>query len=135
MVALPARCSSCVSNWNEEITQEFESGARLARAHVTQTYNGDIAGDSVVEYLMSYGVDGTVKFIGLEVITGSVGGRHGSVVMQHDGTFVGSHARSDWSFVPGSGTGELVSLRGSGIFESVDNQNVNSSFVYTFGES
>jgi hypothetical protein len=135
MVALPARCTSCVSNWNEEITREFDNGARLARASVTQTYNGDIAGESVVEYIMSYGVDGRVKFIGLEVLAGSVGGRFGSVVMQHDGAFVGNHARSDWSFVPGSGTGELVSLRGSGTFESVDNQNVNSSFVYTFGES
>ena len=134
MVALPARCTSCVSNWNEEVTREFESGTRLARASVTQSYSGDIAGESVVEYLLSYGVDGTVKFVGLEVVTGSVGGRSGSVVIQHDGTFVGPRARSDWSFVVGSGTGELISLRGSGTFESVDNQNVNSSFIYTFGE-
>jgi hypothetical protein len=134
MVALPARCNSCISNWNEEITQEFDNGTRIARASVTQTYSGDIAGDSVVEYLMSYGVDGTVKFVGLEVVTGSVGGRTGSVVIQHDGAFVGARARSDWLFVPGSGTGELISLHGSGSFESVDDQNVNSSFIYTFGE-
>src|SRR5688572_7217996 len=119
MVALPARCTSCVSNWNEEVTREFESGTRLARASVTQSYSGDIAGESVVEYLLSYGVDGTVKFVGLEVVTGSVGGRAGSVVIQHDGTFVGPRARSDWSFVYGSGTDELISLRGSGTFESI----------------
>jgi len=134
MVALPARCTSCVSNWNEEITQEFDNGTRIARASVTQTYSGDIAGESVVEYLMSYGVDGTVKFIGLEVITGSVGGREGSAVIQHDGTFVGNRARSDWSFVVGSGSGDLINLHGSGTFESIDNQNVNSTFIYSFGE-
>ena len=134
MVALPARCTSCVSNWNEEVTREFDNGMRLTRASVTQSYSGDIAGDSVVEYLLAYDPDGAVKFVGLEVITGSIGGRRGTVVLQHDGTLIGHHARSDWTFVPGSGTDELISLRGSGTFESVDNQNVNSSFIYTFGE-
>jgi hypothetical protein len=134
MVALPARCTSCISNWNEEVTREFDNGMRLTRASVTQSYSGDIAGNSVVEYVLAYDPGGTVKFVGLEVITGSIGGRHGTVVLQHDGTLIGNHARSDWTFVPGSGTDDLISLRGSGTFESVDNQNVNSSFIYTFGE-
>ena len=43
-------------------------------------------------------------------------------------------AHSNWHFVEGSGTGELMSLHGSGSYESIDAQTVNSSFIYTFGE-
>ena len=44
-------------------------------------------------------------------------------------------ARSTWSFVEGSGTGELINLHGSGSYESVDQVTVNSTFVYSFGET
>lgn len=134
MAAFPASCSSCIADWHEETTREFGDGTRLAHACVSQTYTGDIDGDSVVEYLLSYDAAGRVRFVGLEVIIGAIGGRRGTVVIKHDGTLIGNHARSDWSFVEGSGTGELRGLRGSGTFESVDARNVDSSFIYTFGE-
>ena len=76
-----------------------------------------------------------VKFIRFQVPTGSIGGRSGTAVMQHDGIFVGGVARSTWSFVEGSGTGELINLHGSGSYESVDQVTVNSTFVYSFGET
>ena len=128
-------CTFCISNWNEETTTEFPDGSKLTRASVSQAYDGDMAGASTVEYLMTYLASGSVKFIGFEVLTGSIGGRSGTVVLQHDGIFVGGRARSTWAFVEGSGTGELVNLHGSGSYESVDQVTVNSTFVYSFGET
>ena len=84
---------------------------------------------------MTYLPTGSVKFIGFEVLSGSIGGRSGTAVMQHDGVFVANMARSTWSFVEGSGTGELINLHGSGSYESVDQVTVNSTFVYSFGET
>lgn len=134
MALAPSQCTFCISNWNEETTLEFPDGSKLTRAEVTQTYEGDMSGDSTVDYVMAYLPNGTVKFIGLERLTGSIGGRSGTVMLQHDGVFAGHTARSDWTFVEGSGTGELISLHGSGHYESVDSQTVNSSFIYSFGE-
>ncbi|HEX3301397.1 MAG TPA: DUF3224 domain-containing protein, partial [Thermomicrobiales bacterium] len=111
-------CTFCISNWNEETTTEFPDGSKLTRASVSQAYDGDMAGTSTVEYLMTYLPSGSVKFIGFEVLTGSIGGRSGTVVMQHDGLFVGGRARSTWSFVEDSGTGELINLHGNGSYES-----------------
>ena len=128
-------CTFCISNWNEGTTTEFPDGSKLTRASVSQAYDGDMAGASTVEYLMTYLASGSVKFIGFEVLTGSIGGRSGTVVLQHDGIFVGGRARSTWAFVEGSGTGELVNLHGSGSYESVDQVTVNSTFVYSFGET
>jgi hypothetical protein len=135
MEAVSFHCTFCIDNWDEETTREFPDGSKLTRAEVAQSYNGDLSGTSTVEYLMSYLPSGIVKFIGLEVLTGSIGGRSGSVVMQHDGVFSGGRARSTWRFVEGSGTGDLINLHGSGTYESIDQQTVNSTFVYSFGES
>ena len=134
MAMAPSQCTFCISNWSEETTREFPDGAKLTRAEVSQAYDGDMSGNSTVQYLMAYSPIGAVKFIGLEVFTGAIGGRFGTVLMQHDGVFTGNIARSTWTFVEGSGTGELISLHGSGVYESVDQINVNSSFVYSFGE-
>ena len=134
MALATSRCTFCIAHWNEETTHEFADGAKFTRAAVTQTYDGDMAGESTVEYLMAYAPSGAVKFVGMELLDGSIGGRRGSVLIQHDGVFAHGVAHSNWSFVDGSGTDELISLHGSGTYESLDAQTVNSSFIYTFGE-
>ena len=135
MAVAQSQCTFCIAKWNEEVTQEFPDGSKFTRAAVTQSYDGDMAGDSTVEYLMAYTAAGQVRFVGLELLNGSVGGRRGSVLIKHDGVFAHGVAHSNWHFVEGSGTGELISLLGSGSYESIDAQTVNSSFIYTFGEA
>jgi Protein of unknown function (DUF3224) len=135
MALAPSTCTFCMSRWDEETTKEFPNGAKLTRAEVTQSYSGDMSGEGTVEYIMAYTPGSPVKFVGLEVLTGTIGGRSGTVVIQHDGVFSGSSAHSSWIFVEGSGTDELISLHGSGSYDSVDQQTVNSSFIYSFGEA
>ena len=51
-------------------------------------------------------------FVGLERMKGTIGGRHGSLVLQHVGTFEDGVAKATLTVV--SGTDELKSATGSG---------------------
>jgi hypothetical protein len=105
-----------IQSWEEEPYDEPEGGPKLARVRVTNAFRGDIEGEGTLTYLMAYGTEGAVTFVGLERVVGRLGGRSGSFVLQHRGTFAGEAAWGDWSVVPGSGTGELRGLRGEGGF-------------------
>lgn len=91
-----------IAGWDESPFQEWEGG-KLTRASVSTKYAGDIEGESVLEYLMSYGPDGSVAYVGIERVTGAAGGRTGGIVLRHIGTFTGGAAKSELTVVGGSG--------------------------------
>ena len=105
-----------IASWDEATYEEFDDGARLARASVTQKFTGDVAGDGAVEWLMAYRADGTAFFVGLQRVRGTVGGRPGTFVLETHGEFDGKVARWSASVVPGSGSGELQGLKGTATF-------------------
>jgi uncharacterized protein DUF3224 len=107
-----------IKSWEEKPYSEEPGQPKLTRASVTKALTGDIEGVGHVEYLMMYRSDGTASFVGLELVTGKVGGRSGSFVLQRTGAFEGGLAKESYSVVPGSATGELLGLTGSG-FTSV----------------
>jgi hypothetical protein len=121
-----------VKAWDEKPYEELEEGAKLTRASVTETFKGDIEGESTVEFLMMYPDASTASYVGLQRVVGSLGGRPGSFVLQVSGTFEGGVAQATWSVVPGSGTGELRGLRGEGGFPA---QHGSSSVPYTLDYS
>ena len=98
----------------EDPIEEIDGGIRLTHASGKQAFTGDIAGDGSVEWLMLYRSDRTAHLVGIQRITGSVGGRRGSFVIAADGDHDGSSSRIEWAVVAGSGTGELAGIRGSG---------------------
>ena len=101
--------------WDGKPANEV-SGAKLTRASVTNSFHGDIEGEGTLEYLMTYRDDGSASYVGLERVVGSVGGRSGSFVLQHSGTFEGGAAKTTCFVVPGSATGDLRGLQGEGGF-------------------
>jgi hypothetical protein len=105
-----------VKSWDENPFDEGAGMGKLTRASVKQAYSGDIAGESVTEWLMAYAHDGSATFVGLERIRGTVSGRSGSIVLQHIGIFKDGAAKASLTVVPGSGTDELVSVSGGGDF-------------------
>lgn len=107
-----------MTSWDEVPYSEVGGGAKLARASVTNAFSGDVAGEGTLEYLMVYGPDGSGSFVGLEQIVGSIGGRSGSFVLRHEGTFEGTAIKGSWSVVPGSAAGDLAGLRGEGGFDA-----------------
>lgn len=104
-----------VKSWDEKPYLEMENGARMTKAAIEYSYEGDMQGESHLEYLMVYNEGGEEGCcVGLERIVGSVAGRQGSFVMQLDGTFDKLAVHGRWSVVPGSGTGDLRGLRATG---------------------
>lgn len=121
-----------IKSWDEKPTNEMEGGPKLTRASVTKAYQGDIEGEGTLEYLLVYLDDGTAGFIGLERITGRIGERSGSCVLQHSGKFEGGVAKSTWSVIPGSATGELRGLRGQGKFDAGHEEHHPVTLDYDF---
>jgi hypothetical protein len=108
-----------VEDWNEAAYVEAEDGVgKLARASVKQSFSGDIEGAGQVEWLLCYRPDQTADFVGLQRISGRVGERSGSFVLQSNGVFDGKEARGDLAVVVGSGTDELRGITGRGEFRA-----------------
>lgn len=103
-----------VTSWEETPFDEATGVANLTEALVTKKYTGDIEATSTTKWLMAYATDKTAAFVGLERIKGTVSGRHGSLVLQHDGTF--ENGSADASLTVVSGTDELKSVSGDGTF-------------------
>jgi hypothetical protein len=107
-----------LSSWEEETYAEREGERKLTRATVTQDLAGDIVGKGQVEWLMSYGEDGTAHFVGLQQFEGVIDGREGSVVLETIGDFDGTEATWTGKVVEGSGTGGWAGMRGEGRFQA-----------------
>jgi hypothetical protein len=120
------------SVWEEKPFDEIGGGAKLTRCHVKQQYTGDMKGDSTIEYIMAYTTLGTASFVGLERFTGSLGDKSGSFVFQHVGKFENGEAKSSFTVVEGSNTGDLASLRGSGSYAVKHGEDPVVNFNYSF---
>lgn len=106
------------TSWDENAYEELSDGRRLTRASVAQDLSGDIEGEGSAEWLMCYRPDKTATFVGLQRLTGRVGGREGSFVVESHGTYDGELARGRWTIVPGSGTDELSDIQGEGSWQA-----------------
>jgi hypothetical protein len=127
-----AKATFALNAWDEKPYNEIHGAPKLTRASVTKSYQGDITGEGKLEYLMMYRDDGSASFLGLERVVGSVGGRSGSFVLQHSGTFKGGVATVTLVVVPGSGTGDLRGLRGNGEFAVGHQQPYSMTLDYDF---
>ena len=97
---------------------EPAEGPALTRIHVEESFSGDISGQGVVEFLQAARPDGSASFVGIERVTGAVAGREGTFLLQDAGTVEDNIVSGAWFVIPGSGTGELAGLRGSGGFRA-----------------
>jgi len=105
-------------SWEEQPYDVASGQPKLTHAEVTHELTGGIDGEASISYLMGYRGDDRASFIGLIRVTGAIGDRAGSFVMQDVGTFENGVAKGHWTIVPGLGTGGLQSLRGHGHFAS-----------------
>ena len=118
--------------WDESPYAETDGERKLTRTRAAFAYQGDIEGEGSVEYLMAYSPSGLGSFVGLERIVCSLGGRFGSFVVQHTGTFDPKSVTTHWHIVPGSGTGELEGLHGGGEVVLAGHGPYPISFDYDF---
>jgi hypothetical protein len=112
--------------------QGSAGGPDLSEIRVSEAFLGDITGEGTARFLQVAQADGSASFVGVERVTGAIGDRSGSFVLQDVGTVVGTTVSGQWFVVPGSGTEGLVGLRGEGGFTAELGQNAQISLDYWF---
>lgn len=85
----------------------------LSRFSLDKQYHGDLEAVSKGEMLSSGNPATDAGAVAMEKVSGKLGNRSGSFVLQHSATMVQGKP-SSWSIVvvPGSGTGELAGISG-----------------------
>ena len=111
---------------------EPADGPALTRIHVEESFSGDITGVGAVEFLLAARADGSASFVGIERVTGELGGRSGTFLLQDAGTVRDNIVSGDWFVVPGSGTGQLAGLRGEGGFRADLGESAQVTLDYWF---
>ena len=101
-----------IAGWDETPFDEGVGVGKLTEALVTKKYTGGIEATSTTKWLMAYAPDKTATFVGIERIKGTVDGKHGSLVLLHDGVFEDGAATATLRIV--SGTDELKGATGDG---------------------
>src|SRR2546421_4009114 len=103
-----------VKTYEPMVFDEIPGGPTLSDIRVTETFSGDIEGEGIVHFVQAARSDGSASFVGIERVRGAIEGRKGTFLLQDSGTLVGKEVTGQWFVVPGSGTGDLVGLRGNG---------------------
>ena len=91
-----------------------DEGAGLGRMSIDKQFHGDLEATSKGEMLAI--MDRTLQsggYTAIERVTGTLGGRKGSFVLQHSSTMTRGQPKQNIAVVPDSGTGELAGLSGS----------------------
>ncbi|MBR8642329.1 DUF3224 domain-containing protein [Streptomyces tuirus] len=107
------------ADWQERaLGPDEDTTPRLAHASVRNTFSGGIeAAGTICEYTIGYVTAKTGSFAGMELITGRLDGREGSFAVEERGRFdEDGTVHCTFEVVPGSGSGELVGLKGQGGF-------------------
>ncbi|GAA4915222.1 DUF3224 domain-containing protein [Streptomyces coeruleoprunus] len=130
---MPAQTSGHITcaHWEERTAGSGEASPKLARASATNTFSGGVeASGTTCEYTIVYVTEKAGTFTGMELLAGRLDGREGTFVVEERGSFDDAGTvHCSFEVVPGTGTGELTGLRGTGGFTYRQGE---PSFPYTF---
>ena len=91
----------------------IDAKAKLGRMSIDKQIAGDLEATTVGQMLTAMtDTQGSAGYVAVEKVTGSLHGKQGSFVLQHNGTMNRGAASLTVSVVPDSGTGELAGLEG-----------------------
>jgi Protein of unknown function (DUF3224) len=113
------------TKWDEQPYELIEDRMKATKASVEFALSGDVEGTATVQYLMFYqsfdpkdAHKAVAQYVGLMRMTGKLKGKTGSFVLTDSGNYRSGMATSRLSIVPGSGTGELATISGTGSYEA-----------------
>jgi hypothetical protein len=142
------RCRSASDRTTKEISVPHAQGsftvdvhpltptpaAGLSRFTINKVIHGDLEATTIGEMLA--GGDpkqGAAGYVAIEVVTGTLGGKHGSFALQHFATMDASGPKMQVIAVPGSGTGDLKGIEGTFLIR-VEEGKHSYDFDYTLPE-
>ena len=86
----------------------------IGRMSIDKHFKGDLDADSTGQMLSSSTeVEGSAGYVAIERVSGTLKGRHGTFILQHNGTMNRGASHLTIGVLPDSGTGELVGLAGA----------------------
>ena len=104
----------------------------LMEIRLSETFAGDIEGESTVRALQARRDDHSARLVSLQRFRGRLGGRQGTFVLQGSEIVENGKIKATWFVVPGSGTGDLSGLRGEGGFEGDFGKGSEGTLNYWF---
>lgn len=113
--------STATATFTIEMTPSSPVIDGTARIDFTKSWEGALTGASTG--VMLSGGDpgsGNAGYVALEVFSGTLDGKAGTVTLQQFGTMIGSEVVLNYEVVPGSGTDELSGITGSIDLDIVD---------------
>jgi hypothetical protein len=91
-----------------------QSDPLLGRMSIEKQFQGDLAGTSRAEMLAARtSIENSAGYVAIEKVTGTLGGKKGSFVLQHSGSMNRGEQHLEVTIVPDSGTGEFVGITGT----------------------
>jgi Protein of unknown function (DUF3224) len=102
-----------IDRFDAQDPYEDRDGVQLARAPIKKTFHGDLAGGSETD-IMTVHTENPAAYVGIERFLGTVHGRKGGFVLQHEAGGTDGVPWMTWKIVETSGTGELAGIRGEG---------------------
>jgi hypothetical protein len=127
------RAAAKIAVRNSETTPYDQTASpALSELHLTETFTGDIEGESTVRALQVLRDDHSAILVSVQRFRGSLGGRRGTFVLQGSERVDHGAIAATWSVVAGSGTDELAGLRGEGGFHGRFGQASDGTLEYWF---
>lgn len=108
--------------------------AMIGRRTLDKQFQGDLEANSAGEMLaVMTALEGSMAYVALEKVTGSLVGRQGSFVLQHASQMVRGKPFQSIRVVPDSGTEQLTGLDGEMQIDIRDGEHFYN-FEYNFSE-
>jgi hypothetical protein len=105
-----------IDSFDAQDPHDDRDGVQLARARITKTFRGDLEGSSETDIITVH-TNRPAAYAGIERFDGTVHGRPGGFVLQHNAGGSDGVSWMTWKIVETSGTGELAGIRGEGQIE------------------
>ena len=113
-----------------KLTPQADEDSGLGRMTIDKQFRGDLEATSLGQMLASRSsVKGSAGYVAMERVSGRLGGRVGTFVLQHSGTMTRGEPQLSVTVVPDSGTGDLTGLSGKMVIENAEGQH---SYVFEY---
>jgi hypothetical protein len=117
---------------SEAIPYDQTANPVLFEVRLSETFAGDINGESPVRALEVRRDDRSASLVSVQRFSGKLNGRQGTFVLQGHEIVENGKITAKWFVVPGSGTGDLSGLRGEGGFEGDFGSGSDATLDYWF---
>ena len=113
-----------------KLTPQADEDSGLGRMTIDKQFHGDLEATSQGQMLAARSsVKGSAGYVAMERVSGRLGGRVGTFVLQHSGTMTRGEPQLSVTVVPDSGTGDLTGLSGKMVIENAEGQH---SYVFEY---